>query len=174
MRARHASFHENMLSLCRYCLVIPMLVALGCASKPNLIPYGAPALMQYDGVRRIAAAIDYPVLITTAKDDTQVKMRWTYRGAWVWGEKPFATADRVQFILRQPGGNTTLCDSNEIKNTGKEDETYDCKFDVRKYTAEPLVGELNYWFGEKTGDEASLPDVVLRTYYLIEQPKPKN
>lgn len=176
MRASPTPFYKNVLSLCRYCLVIPTLAALGCASQPNLIPAGADEFVGYPGVRNVVAAIDYPIVQTvetTTNDYNKVPIRWTYRGARVWGEKPFAKANRVQFILRQPGGSEILCDSHEIKNTGKEYEDYTCEFDVKKYTAEPLVGELSYWFGEKTEDDVG-PESVMRVYYLIEMPKPKN
>ena len=169
MKTNHTSFRETVSSFFKHGLVIPILAVLGCASAPNLLPVGAPELLLYPGVRRIAGATDYPVVVTTAKDDKKVEIRWAWRGKRLWGKTPFSTANAVQFTLRQPGGET-LCSLPEVKNTGNPDDTVTCEFDVAKYTSEPLVGELTYWFGDERGDE-NLPDRVMRTYYLIQQPK---
>ena len=174
MRARHTSIRKHAWLLWGCCLIVPTLAAVGCAKKPNLLPVGSPDYLLRDGVRSLAAAAEYSVVATTAKGDKKVEILWTYRGQVVWDKRPLATADRVQFTLRELNGYKNLCVSPEIKNTGKEVETYDCEFDVDKYTAQPLLGELAYWWDEKKAeDETPLPDAVYRTYYLIEQAKPK-
>lgn len=180
MRARHASFLENLRSLLRYCLVIPTLAALGCASAPDLLPIGAPEFAKRPFVRRAVGYTDFPIVVSSMKDDKKVQIVWTYNGAWLgtwywWSfEKgPFAIATRVKFTLSEPGAKTPLCSSGYIENTGKESQTYDCEFDVEKYFGQPLVGELTYWFGDKTEEDSSSPGLMCRTYYLIEQPKPK-
>ena len=169
MRVARVSLRENLLSLLKYCLVVLNLVVLGCASAPNLLFLGSPEILEYPFVSKAAAETDYPIVDTTANDQKIVQIRWTYRGAWIWGERPFAKAHQVRFILFKPGQPKPLCDSKMITNGA---ETFDCPFTVKDYTSGPVVGELNYWFGEKTGAD-DLPGVVLRKYYLIEQPKPE-
>jgi len=166
MRAAHLSLRENWLFLLKYCLVVLNLVALGCASAPNLLYVGADPILEYPLVRKAAAEQDYPIVITTTYDQKSVQIRWTNRGGWIWGETPFAKARLVQFKLFKPGTNDVLCDSMRISSSN---EKYECPFTVTDYTSKPIVGELNYWFTDKPGAD-DLPSVVMRTYYLIEQP----
>jgi hypothetical protein len=154
------------LSLLKYSLVLLNLIALGCASAPNLLFVGSDEILEYPLVRKINAAQDYPIVVTTTEGQKSVQIRWTTRGGWIWGETPFAKAQVVQFKLFQPGMEEALCDSGQIISSG---ERFDCPFTVTKYTSKPLVGELNYWFMDKPGVD-DLPSVVLRTYYLIERP----
>ena len=153
------------LSLLKYCLVLLNLIALGCASAPNLLFVGSDEILEYPLVRKINADQDYPIVVTTTKGQKSVQIRWTNRGGWIWGETPFAKAHVVQFKLFQPGMQE-LCDSGQIVSSK---EVFDCPFTVTEYTSKPLVGELNYWFMDKPGVD-DLPGVVLRTYYLIERP----
>lgn len=145
------------------------LIALGCASAPNLLYVGAAPMLEYPLVRKAAAEQEYPIVVTTAKGQDKVEIRWTYRGNWIWGETPFAKAHQVQFKLFKPGMSDVLCDSGPITDGSK---TYDCMFNVGDNTSTPLAGELNYWFTDKPGVDDP-PEVVLRTYYLIEHPKPQ-
>ena len=162
------SLSSKSLSLLKYFVLSLNLVALGCASAPNLLYVGADSILEYPFVRKAAAEQDYPIVVTTAKGQDKVEIRWTYRGDWIWGETPFAKAHQVQFKLFKPGMSDVLCDSGPITDGRK---TYDCMFNVGNYTSEPLAGELNYWFMDKPGADDP-PSIVLRTYYLIEQPKP--
>jgi hypothetical protein len=167
MRVTEVSLCKNLLSLSKYWLIVLSLVALGCASAPNLLYVGADPTLEYPIVRTLASKQDYPILISTTKGQAVTHIRWTERGSWVWGAIPFGKASKVQFKLFQPDMTAILCDSTPIDNSL---EKFDCKFPVNNYIGRPLVGELNYWFIEKPGDD-DLPGVVLRTYYLIEQPE---
>lgn len=167
MKVACVPLRSNLLSLLKCCVLALNLVVLGCASAPNLLYVGADEILEYPLVRKLAAEADYPIVITTAKGQDKVQIRWTYRGGWIWGETPFAKAHQVQFKLFRPS-NEVLCDSGPITD-GRE--TYDCVFNVGDYSSEALAGELNYWFSDKP-DASDPPGVTLRTYYLIEQPKP--
>ena len=167
MRVARLSLRENWLPILKYCLVGLSLVPLGCASAPNLLYEGADPKLERPLVRKVAAEQDYPIVITTTSDQKSVQIRWTNRGGWIWGETPFGKARLVQFKLFKPGTNDELCDSTRITSS---DEKYECPFTVTDYTSKPLVGELNYWFMDNPG-AGDLPGIVMRTYYLIEQPK---
>ena len=168
MRDGHADYQTNKWSLLKYFFVIPTLVALGCASAPDLLPVGSPDMAKRDGVRRVVAYSDFPVLVSKMNDDKDLQVAVVWRGKML-GYKtiPFATAKRVQFNLSQPGTSKVLC-TFDIQNTGNETDYKSCEFNVRDYFSIPLVGELTYWFEDKEPE----PETVIRTYYLIEQPKP--
>ena len=168
MRIACVSLSSNLLSLIKYCVLAFNLVALGCASAPNLLYVGSSQILEYPFVRKAVAEQDYPIVVTTTKGQDKVEIRWTYRGEWIWGGPPFAKAHRVQFKLFKPGMSGLLCDSGPITD---EKETYDCELKGENYISKPLVGELNYWFMKNPGADDP-PEVVLRTYYLMEQPKP--
>ena len=155
------------LSLLKYCLVLLNLIAVGCASAPNLLYVGADEILDYPIVRKIAADQDYPVVVTTTKGQTSVQIRWTNRGEWIWGETPFAKARVVQFKLFRPGLQKPLCDSGQMVSSEKK---WDCPFTVTEYTSKPLVGEMNFWFMDKPGVDDLPAGVVLRTFYLFERP----
>ena len=167
MRVTEVLLCKNLVSLSKYWLIALSLVTLGCASAPNLLYVGADPTLEYPIVRTLAAKQDYPILISATKGQDVTQIRWTERGSWVWGETPFEKASKVQFKLFQPDMTAVLCDSTLINNSL---EKFDCKFPVKNYIGRPLVGELNYWFMDNPG-ENDLPGVVLRTYYLIEQPE---
>lgn len=172
MKGRMISCRENELSLLKYALIIPILIVAGCAYRPNLLPTGAPEILTYPGVRVISGAVDYPIVVTTAKDQKKVKISWVYKGELIWGEWPGRTASKVQFSLSQPGrkDQPPLCQSGWMDQNQTD---FDCEFAVGDYTSEPLVGELSFLLGgEPMADDAPLPRAVSRTFYLLEHPKP--
>lgn len=167
MRDARASFPNNIMSLATCSVVALSLGILGCSFHPDLLYVGTDGLMVYPFVRSAAATTDYPIVVTTESGQKEIQIRWTYKGAYRWWDVPLRKASHVQFKLFRPSDKEKpLCESPVI-NDGRT--LWVCPFAVDAFTAEPLIGQLDHWYGEKGNDD--LPEPVIRTYYLIKYPK---
>jgi hypothetical protein len=170
MKDRLTDYRTSKWFSLRYFLPIPTLIVIGCASVPDILPTGAPEMATSDGVRRVVAYSDFPILVTKTPggEDQELKISVTWRGKWLWWETiPFATATHAELSLSQPGAEKPLC-TVPIKNTGQVTDYLSCKYEVLNYTSMPLVAELTYWFGD---NEEPGREPVTRTVYVIKQPQ---
>jgi hypothetical protein len=166
MRIARLSPREKMMSLVTGSVLALSLSITGCSYHPDLLYVGSDAILEYPFVRSAAASTDYPIVVTTEPSQKDVNVRWTYKGAYRWWDLPFRKASHVQFRLFRTTNEPPLCESPVFKNG---ETTWRCSLVCDSYIAEPLIGELDHWYGEKGNDD--LPETVIRTYYLIKYPK---
>ena len=163
---------ENVLSWMGFSLVIPILLASGCAYAPDILPGGASSAMKLPVLRVIAANQDIPIVITVDDGKNEVKFHWEDQGKLIWWERPGNTAAQWRFVLSVPGMlGDPLCDTkweNRDPNDTTGSHSKPCNFTVTNYLARPLKGELKYRLdGEVSTEEEAPYRSVERVYYLI-------
>ena len=173
---------KNAPNLLRNAFLIPILLIFSnCAFAPDLLPGGAPTIIDYPGVRAIVGKSDMAVVITVAHtqnhDVQEVQFNWHRRGSLIWGERPGNTTAIWRFVLIAPGIKNPICLTDW---TTSEERKATCTFKAEDYLGLPLIGEIDYWLdGEKPGEQLNgkepgkddpLYRITTRVHYLVNDP----
>jgi hypothetical protein len=172
MNVTFMSWREHALSLSGWTLAVSILLVSGCGYAPNLIPSGAPSILDYPGIRVLASDQDYPIVLTVKRGQGQVNVHWVRKGGLIWGVRPGSTAAQWRFVMSVPGvvgdplcitaWKTISADSN------KEFTEEVCKFKVEDYLATALLAEVLFRLdGDPTGEESYR--TVNRPFYLADK-----